>query len=82
METTLGELKTMLLEKHPRAEDPTERKLLRVELLRNNSIMEIDAQTVGEAGLLEAEAITTAIYNRNEVEATKKLTSIRQNSFT
>ena len=26
METTLGELKTMLLDRHPRAEDPIERK--------------------------------------------------------
>ena len=71
METTLGELKAMLLEKHPtRAEDPMERKLLTVELLRNSSIMEInDGQTVGAAGLLEAEATITAIYKRNEVEA-------------
>eukprot|EP00434_Breviolum_minutum_P025963 symbB.v1.2.022953.t1/scaffold2070.1/size90664/1 len=73
METTLRELKAMLLEKHPRAEDPIERKLLAVELLRDSSIMEVDdAQTLGAAGLLEAKAITTAIYKRNEVEAATK----------
>ena len=63
----------MLLDKHPRAQDPVERKLLRVELLRNSSIMEMDdAKTVGAAGLLEAEEIATAIYKRNEVEAATK----------
>ena len=73
METTLRELKAMLLEKHPRAEDPIERKLLAVELLRDSSIMEVDdAQTLGAAGLLEANAITTVIYKRNEVEAATK----------
>ena len=73
METTLRELKAMLCEKHPRAEDPTERKLLRVELLHNSSIVEMDdAQTLGAAGLLEAEAPTTVIYRRNEVEASAK----------
>ena len=72
METTIGELKTMLLEKHPRAEDPTERKLLRVELLLNSSIIEMeDAQTLGATGLLEAEA-PTVIYKRNEAEASTK----------
>ena len=73
METTLGRLKTMLLDKHPRAEDPIESKLLRVELLRNCSIMEMeDAQTLGAAGLLEAEEPTTVIYKRNEAEASTK----------
>ena len=73
METTLGELKTMILEKHTRAEDAVERKLLRVELLRNSSIMEMDdAQTLGAVGLLEAEAPTTVIYKRNEAEASTK----------
>ena len=73
METTLGELKTMLLDRHPRAEDPIERKLLRVELLQDCSIMEMeDAQTLGATGLLEAEAPTTVIYKRNEAEASKK----------
>ena len=73
METTLGELKTMLLDKHLRAEDPIERKLLRVELLRNSSIMEMeDGQTLGATGLLEAEAPTTVIYRRNEAEASTK----------
>ena len=63
LETTIGELKTMLLEKRPRAEDLTERKLLRVELLLNSSIMEMeDAQTLGATGLLEAEA-PTVIYH-------------------
>ena len=71
METTLGQLEAMLLEKRPAfSEDPMERKLLMVELLRDSTIVEMDdAQTVGAAGLLEAEAITTAIYKRNEVEA-------------
>ena len=73
LETTLGELKTMLCEKHPRAEDPTESKLLRVELLLNSSIIGMDdAQTLGAAGLLEAEAPTTVIYKRNEAEASEK----------
>ena len=73
METTLGELKTMILEKHTRAEDVVERKLLRVELLLNSSIIEMDdAQTLGAAGLLEAEAPTTVIYRRNEAEASTK----------
>ena len=73
METTIGKLKTMLLDKHTRADDPIERKLLRVELLRNSSIMEMDdAQTLGAAGLLEAGATTTVIYKRNEVEASTK----------
>ena len=73
METTLGELKTMILDKHTRAEDAVERKLLRVELLLNNSIMELDdAQTLGAAGLLEAETPTTVIYKRNEAEASTK----------
>ena len=73
-ETTLGELKTMLLDKHPRAEDPLERKVLRVELLRNSSIMEMDdAQTLEAAGLLDAEATTaTVIYKRNEANAAAK----------
>ena len=48
-------------------------KLLRVELLRNSSIMALDdAQTLGAAGLLEAEATTTVIYKRNEAEASTK----------
>ena len=84
METTL-ELEAMLLEKRPAfSEDPMERKLLMVELLRDSTIVEMDdAQTVGAAGLLEAEAITTAIYKRKEVEAvTRKKTSIHGNSFT
>ena len=72
-ETTLGELKTVLCEQHPRAEDPTESKLLRVELLLNSSIIGMDdAQTPGAAGLLEAEAPTTVIYKRNEAEASAK----------
>ncbi len=31
-----------------------------------------DAETVGAAGLLQAEEIATAIYKRNEVEAATK----------
>ena len=72
METTLGELKTMLCEKHPKAEDAVDRKLLRVELHRNGSIIEMDdAQTLGATGLLDAQA-PTVIYKRNEVEASTK----------
>ena len=72
-ETTIGELKTMLLEKHTGWEDPTERKLLRVELLRYSSVMEMeDAQTLGATGLFEAEAPTTVIYKRNEAEASTR----------
>ena len=70
MTATVRELKSMLVEKHQRAEDPIESKLLRVELLRNSSIMEMeDAQTLGATGLLEAEEPTTVIYKRNEAEA-------------
>ena len=73
MTATFRELKSMLVEKHQRAEDPIESKLLRVELLRNSSIMEMeDAQTLGATGLLEAEEPTTVIYKRNEAEASTK----------
>ena len=52
------------------AKDRIECKILRVELLQDCSIMEMDdAQELGIAGLLEAEAIPIVIYNRNEVEA-------------
>ena len=71
METTLGELKAMLLEKH-KIEDPIERKILGVELLHNSSIMTDDAKTLGAVGLFEAEVIATVIYKRNNVEAATK----------
>ena len=71
METTLGELKAMLLEKH-KIEDPIERKILGVELLHNSSIMMDDAKTLGAVGLFEAEVIVTVIYKRNNVEAETK----------
>jgi len=65
--TTVGELKAMLLEQ--KTKDPIERKILRVELLQDCSIMVDDAQDLGKTGLLEAEAVVTVIYKRNEVEA-------------
>ena len=66
--TTVGELKAMLLEN--KTKDPIERKILRVELLQDCSIMEMDdTQDLGKTGLLEAEALATVIYKRNEVEA-------------
>ena len=53
--------------------DPIERKILRVELLQDCSIMKLDdAQELGTTGLLEAEALPTIIYKRNEVEAATK----------
>ena len=71
METTLGELKTMLLEKY-KIEDPLERKILGVELLHNSSIMTDDAKTLGAVGLFKPEVIATVIYKRNNVEAATK----------
>ena len=68
LDTTVGQLKAMLLEN--KTKDPIERKILRVELLQDCSIMKLDdAQELGITGLLEAEALPTIIYKRNEVEA-------------
>ena len=68
LDTTVGQLKAMLLEN--KTKDPIERKILRVELLQDCSIMKMDdAQKLGITGLLEAEALPTIIYKRNEVEA-------------
>ena len=76
MGTTVGELKAMLVEKHKiKIEDPIERKILKVELLQNGSIIEVDdGQTLGAVGLLEANKAMTAtvIYKRNNVEAETK----------
>ena len=62
METTLEELKAMLLEKRKiKIEDPIEHKILGVELLHNSSIMVDDAKTLGEAGLFEADGVARVI---------------------
>ena len=66
-DTTVEKLKAMLLEH--KTKDPIERKILRVELLQDCSVMVDDAQDLGKTGLLEAEAVATVIYKRNEVEA-------------
>ena len=58
------ELKAMLLEKHP-CQDPIERKVLKVELLRESSIIN-DAESLDEAGLMGAEPLVTVAYTRNE----------------
>ena len=70
MTATVRELKAMLLEKHP-CQDPIERKVLKVELLRDSSIID-DAETLEAAGLLGAESLVTVTYTRNEVEAATK----------
>ena len=67
---TVRELKAMLLEKHP-CQDPIERKVLKVELLRDSSIID-DAESLDEAGLVGAEPLVTVAYTRNEVEAATK----------
>ena len=67
---TVRELKAMLLEKHP-CQDPIERKVLKVELLRDSSIID-DAESLDEAGLVGAEPPVTVAYTRNEVEAATK----------
>ena len=70
MTATVRELKSMLLEKHP-CQDPTERKVLKVELLRDSSIID-DAESLDEAGLVGAQSLVTVTYTRNEVEAATK----------
>ena len=70
MTATVLELKSMLLEKHP-CQDPIERKVLKVELLRDSSIID-DAESLDEAGLVGAESLVTVTYTRNEVEAATK----------
>ena len=70
MTATVRELKAMLLEKHP-CQDLIERKVLKVELLRDSSIID-DAETLDAAGLLGAETLVTVTYTRNEVEASTK----------
>ena len=70
MTATVRELKMMLLEKHP-CQDPIERKVLKVELLRDSSIID-DAKSLGEAGLVRAESPVTVTYARNEVEAVEQ----------
>ena len=70
MTATVQELKAMLLEKHP-CQDPIERKVLKVELLRDSSIID-DAETLDTAGLLGAESLVTVTYTRNELQAATK----------
>ena len=67
---TVRELKAMLLAKHP-CQDPIERKILKVELLRDSSIID-DAETLDAAGFFCAESLVTVAYTRNEVEAATK----------
>ena len=67
LDTTVEKLKAMLREH--KTKDPIERKILRVELLQDCSVMADDAQDLCKTGLLEAEAVATVIYKRNEVEA-------------
>ena len=67
---TVRELKAMLLAKHP-CRDPIERKILKVELLRDSSIID-DAETLDAAGFFCAESLVTVAYTRNEVEAATK----------
>ena len=67
---TVRDLKMMLLEKHP-CQDPLERKVLKVELLRDSSIID-DAESLDEAGLVGAESPVSVAYTRNEVEAATK----------
>ena len=67
---TVRELKAMLLEKHPKSEDPIERKILKVELLHDGSFID-NALTLAAAGLLGG-AEVTVMYARNEVEAATK----------
>ena len=70
MTATVRELKAILLRKHP-CQDPLERKVLKVELLRDSSIID-DAETLDAAGLLGAEPLVTVTYTRNEAEAATK----------
>ena len=67
---TVRELKAMLLAQHP-CRDPIERKILKVELLRDSSIID-DAETLDAAGFFCAESLVTVAYTRNEVEAATK----------
>ena len=67
---TVRELKAILLEKHP-CQDPIELKILKVELLRDSSIID-DAETLDAAGFFCAESLVTVVYTRNEVEAATK----------
>ena len=60
MTATVRELKAMLLAKHP-CRDPIERKILKVELLRDSSIID-DAETLDAAGFFSAETLVTVAY--------------------
>ena len=71
---TVRELKVMLLE-HAQCEHPLERRILKVKLLNDKTLID-DAQasqTIVEAGLLHATetnvAEVTVLYTRNEMEA-------------
>ena len=60
----------MLHEKHP-CQDPIERKVLKVELLHNSSIID-EAEALNPARFLGTESLVTVVYSRNEVEAARK----------
>ena len=57
----------MLLENHP-CQDPIERKVLKVELLHNSSVLD-EAEALNSARFLGAVSLVTVVYRRNEVEA-------------
>ena len=67
---TIKELKAILREKK-NCEDPIERKILKVKVLADGSLID-DKQTLESAGLLQDESKVTVIYCRNEVEAATK----------
>ena len=72
MTATVRELKAMLLEKHP-CQDPSKRKVLQVELVRNTAIIDIDdTETLSSGGFLSAESQLSVAYTANEVEAATK----------
>ena len=62
---TVQQLKRMLCEEF--CDDPIERKMLKVDVLKDSDLLK-DAQTLNESGL-HAEAEVTVIYRQNEVEA-------------
>ena len=64
---SVRELKTMLLAKHP-----CQHPLLKVELLRDSSIIDDDDETLDSAGFFCTESLVTVAYTRNEVEAATK----------
>ena len=80
MTATVRELKAMLLQQHP-CQDPIERKVLKVELLHNSSIID-EAEALNSATFLGAESLVTVVYRRNEVEAAKEKSPRSESSGT